>query len=130
VDHIVPRNHGGSDDLSNLQFLCFRCNAAKRDTDTTDFRGLQTSYAHRQESCVFCALEASGRVLLENELALCIADAYPVTPGHSLVIPRRHGADGMALHQREWKAVVELLKRRREQLSAQDESISGWAGAS
>jgi hypothetical protein len=36
----------------------------------------------------------------------------------------------MALHQREWKAVVELLKRRREQLSAQDESISGWAGAS
>ncbi len=130
MDYIVPRNQGGSDDISNLQALCFRCNAAKRDTDTTDFRGLQASYAHRQDSCVFCALEASGRVLLENELALCIADAYPVTPGHSLVIPRRHGADGMALHQREWKAVVELLKRRREQLSAQDESISGWAGAS
>jgi ATP adenylyltransferase len=30
VDHIVPRNQGGSDDLSNLQSLCFRCNAAKR----------------------------------------------------------------------------------------------------
>jgi hypothetical protein len=30
VDHIVPRNRGGSDDLSNLQALCFRCNAAKR----------------------------------------------------------------------------------------------------
>ena len=30
VDHIVPRNHGGSDDLSNLQALCFRCNAGKR----------------------------------------------------------------------------------------------------
>ena len=27
VDHIVPRNQGGSDDLSNLQSLCFRCNA-------------------------------------------------------------------------------------------------------
>ena len=38
---------------------------------------------------MFCALEGSGRVLLENELALCIADAYPVAPGHSLVIPRR-----------------------------------------
>ena len=99
VDHIVPRNQGGSDDLSNLQALCFRCNAGKRDTDSTDFRGLQASYAHRQDSCVFCALEASGRVLLENELALCIADAYPVTPGHSLVIPRRHVADGLALHQ-------------------------------
>jgi hypothetical protein len=30
VDHIVPRNHAGSDDLSNLQALCFRCNAGKR----------------------------------------------------------------------------------------------------
>ena len=130
VDHIVPRNHGGSDDLSNLQALCFRCNAGKRDTDTNDFRGLQASYASREAGCVFCALEASGRVLLENEQALCIADAYPVTPGHSLVIPRRHVADGLALHQPEWNAVVELLKRRREELSAQDASINGWAGAS
>jgi hypothetical protein len=84
VDHIVPRNHGGSDGLSNLQALCFRCNAGKRNTDTTDFPGLQASYSHRQDSCVFCALEASGRVLLENELALCIADADPVPPGQSL----------------------------------------------
>ena len=30
VDPIVPRNQGGSDDISNLQSLCFRCNAAKR----------------------------------------------------------------------------------------------------
>ena len=27
VDHIMPMNQGGSDDLSNLQALCFRCNA-------------------------------------------------------------------------------------------------------
>ena len=59
----------------------------------------------------------------------CLANPDPVTPGHSLVIPRRHVADGLALHQPEWNAVVELLKRRREQLSAQDASISGWAGS-
>jgi ATP adenylyltransferase len=39
VDHIVPRNFGGSDDLSNLQALCYSCNAMKRDRDTVDFRG-------------------------------------------------------------------------------------------
>ena len=53
-----------------------------------------------------------------------------MTPGRSLVIPRPHGADGLALHQPEWNAVVELLKLRWEELSAQDASISGWAGAS
>ena len=78
---------------------------------------------------MFCALEGCGWVLLENELALCIADAYPVTPGHTLVIPRRHGADGLALHQPEWNAVVELLKLWREQLSAQDTTISSWTGS-
>jgi hypothetical protein len=91
VDHIVPRYQGGSDDLSNLQSLCFRCNAAKRDTDTTDFRGLQASYASREAGCVFCAPEVSGRVLLENELALCIADAYPVKATASQVHLHLHG---------------------------------------
>ena len=75
---------------------------------------------------MICALEGSGRVLLENELALCIADAYPLSEGHSLVILRRHRADGLELHRPEWNAVVELLKLRREQLRNQDASISGW----
>ena len=93
VDHILPRNHGGSDDLSNLQSLCFRCKSAKRDgclatqEGSTDFRGLQASYAHRQDRCVFCALVASGRVLLENALEAvhrrCLSDdawAQPCDP--------------------------------------------------
>ncbi len=67
-------------------------------------------------------------MLLENELGLCIADDVPVSEGHSLVIPRRHVADGLELHQPEWNAVVELLMQRREKLSAQDATISGWAG--
>ena len=37
----------------------------------TDFRGLQASYAHREAGCVFCALEGSGRVLLENAFESC-----------------------------------------------------------
>ena len=44
VYHIIPRNNGGSDEISNLQALCFRCNAGKRDTDHTDFRGVLASH--------------------------------------------------------------------------------------
>jgi hypothetical protein len=38
VDHIVPRKHGGEDDLTNLQALCFKCNANKGARDKFDFR--------------------------------------------------------------------------------------------
>ena len=91
----------------------------------TDFRGLQASYARRQDSCVFCALESSGRVLLENELALCIADAYPVTPGHSLVIPRRHGSR----NQIRWAGTVRW-RAARPQEPAWPASDHGWPASS
>ena len=126
VDHIIPKNQGGPDEINNFQALCFRCNAGKRDTDRTDFRPVLASYKHREVGCVFCELERSNRVLLENELAICIADAYPVSEGHSLVIPRRHVADGLELHQPEWNAVVALLKERKKELGKADNSISGW----
>ena len=45
---------------------------------------MQASYGHREAGCVFCALESSGQVLLENELALCIAVADLVIEGHAM----------------------------------------------
>lgn len=39
--------------------------------------------------CVFCTLPVQ-RVVDENETALSIHDGYPVSPGHTLLIPKRH----------------------------------------
>ena len=39
--------------------------------------------------CPFCALPPE-RIIDSNDLALVIRDGYPVSPGHTLVIPKRH----------------------------------------
>ncbi len=39
--------------------------------------------------CPFCRLDAT-RIELESAQWLVIGDGYPVSPGHRLVLPRRH----------------------------------------
>ena len=59
-------------------------------------------------TCPFCTLPAD-RVLGQNALAIWIRDAYPVSPGHSLVIPRRHVGSFFAITLDERGAMLELL---------------------
>jgi diadenosine tetraphosphate (Ap4A) HIT family hydrolase len=125
VDHIVPRNAGGSDDLSNLQALCYSCNAMKRDRDMTDFRGMASRYRERADGCTFCNIDAT-RIVSENELMVAVRDAYPVTEGHSLLIPRRHGVGPNDLFQPELNAMWALSAKVRTALSASDPTITGF----
>src|SRR5438132_56742 len=60
--------------------------------------------------CPFCRLPPS-RILEENSLAVAVADAYPVSPGHTLVIPKRHSACFFELTADEITAIYELLRR-------------------
>ena len=39
--------------------------------------------------CPFCHL-GPERIAGSNATGLIVRDAYPVTPGHTLIIPRRH----------------------------------------
>lgn len=40
-------------------------------------------------NCPFCTLPAE-RIIHTSQHGLVIRDGYPITPGHALVIPRRH----------------------------------------
>jgi diadenosine tetraphosphate (Ap4A) HIT family hydrolase len=65
--------------------------------------------------CPFCALPEE-RVLFRNEAAAAVRDAYPVTPGHTLVIPVRHVASFFDATLSEREAMLSLLDTAKKQL--------------
>ncbi|MBP6999719.1 MAG: HIT family protein [Tepidiphilus sp.] len=66
-------------------------------------------------SCPFCALPAERILILADE-ALVIRDAFPVSPGHTLVIPRRHIGSFFELTDAERACMVELLAKAKAEL--------------
>lgn len=62
--------------------------------------------------CVFCQLPRE-RVVAENDLAILIADAFAVSPGHSLIIPKRHVASFFDATAAERDAMLGLLDQAR-----------------
>jgi diadenosine tetraphosphate (Ap4A) HIT family hydrolase len=64
------------------------------------------------QPCPFCTLPAD-RVLLASPLALVLRDAYPISPGHTLIIPRRHIASFFELTAEERADLLTLLDQAR-----------------
>jgi diadenosine tetraphosphate (Ap4A) HIT family hydrolase len=124
VDHILPRRHGGTDDRANLQSLCYRCNANKGARDDTDFREVREKMTARQDGCLFCHSERER--VAENELAFAIRDGFPVTPLHTLIIPRRHAPTYFDLFEPERRAINLLLDQVRADILAADKTVEGF----
>ncbi len=59
--------------------------------------------------CPFCKPDP-GRVVWQGELVLALRDGFPVSPGHTLIVPRRHAPtwfDATIEEQTEiWRAVA------------------------
>jgi diadenosine tetraphosphate (Ap4A) HIT family hydrolase len=69
-----------------------------------------------QHRCPFCHLEKL-RITLENYCAVAFRDAFPVTEGHTLVVPRRHVASLFELSDEEQAAVWKLVALVRAKLA-------------
>ena len=65
-----------------------------------------------EQVCPFCSREAR-RVVGANALALAMRDAYPLSPGHTLIVPRRHIASAADATADEFAAIWSLLGEAR-----------------
>ena len=66
------------------------------------------------DPCLFCK-DPRG-VSIEHELAYSARDSYPASPGHTVVIPRRHVASFFDLTPEEVAACMGLIKEEKRLL--------------
>lgn len=71
-----------------------------------------------ETTCPFCRIDPA-QVLLENALAFAFHDGFPVTVGHTLVVPKRHVASFFETTAEEQAALFDLVGKMRELLLQQ-----------
>jgi diadenosine tetraphosphate (Ap4A) HIT family hydrolase len=68
-----------------------------------------------ENACAFCSLPPA-RILLGKPLAIIVRDGFPISPGHTLVIPRRHVGSFFDLTSEERNETLTLLDQAKADL--------------
>ena len=71
--------------------------------------------ASNHDPCPFCSVQAD-RFVEAGEHAFVVLDAFPVSPGHSLVVSRRYVADIFDLNAAEIAEIMHLIRSVRERI--------------
>lgn len=70
------------------------------------------------DDCPFCTL-TQRRIVASNDLTAAIRNAYPVSAGHTLIVPRRHIGSFFAISAEERDAMLGLLDAAKAALDAE-----------
>lgn len=73
---------------------------------------------HPQNDCPFCHLAADVTILCETEATLAILDRFPVSEGHTLIIPKGHTSNYFDLSPDEQTELWTLVNRAKQQLDS------------
>jgi diadenosine tetraphosphate (Ap4A) HIT family hydrolase len=76
-------------------------------------------------SCPFCDIPIE-RILTSGKLLSVIKDAFPVTPGHTLIVPKRHFASYSNMTFEEMKMCFLYMDLEMAVLKKEDRTIEGF----
>jgi histidine triad (HIT) family protein len=63
-------------------------------------------------NCIFCKIiagEIPAKVIIENEKAMALLDAFPLAAGHTLVIPKSHYTKVQQMSEQDAMAVFNII---------------------
>lgn len=91
-------------------------NPARQDgSPALEMRSMPGADGRRMSHCPFCD-PAPERVFHRGERVLGLWDAYPVSPGHALLITRRHVADWFSASATEQRELLDALQTARNEI--------------
>jgi len=69
-------------------------------------------------ACLFCAIPRE-HILIDGPIAVAARDSYPVSKGHTLIIPRRHVASFFNTTEEERQSMLKLLDEVKAMLDSE-----------
>ena len=75
---------------------------------------LKLNQQNKMSDCIFCKIakgEIPAKIIAENQDALAFLDIEPKSPGHTLVIPKKHYSDLFGIPEEELKNLFLLVQK-------------------
>ncbi len=65
---------------------------------------------YTMDDCVFCKDFPKDRIIYEDTIWVAVLDGYPVTEGHTLLIPKRHCETYFDLNETEYDSLSQTIR--------------------
>ena len=71
---------------------------------------------YTMDNCIFCKEFTKDKLVYENSLWLAVEDGFPVSKGHTLIIPKRHCETYFDLNKNELSSLSTFIKEVKSML--------------